>query len=86
MRAAVFRIKSAMFGRRFGYAFNTITFEVPAKMFEPGEEPLTAAIRELEEETGLTASEIIHIGDMYTTPALIDEVIHMYIATGLGGR
>ena len=40
-------------------------------------------VRELSEETGLSAKNIIPIGELYTTPALIDEVIHMYIATDL---
>ena len=56
---------------------------MPAGKLEKGEDPKEAALRELSEETGLTAKNIVHIGDLYTTPALIDEVIHMYIATDL---
>lgn len=72
-----------IFVNQFRYAFNKVTLEVPAGKLEIGEEPVTAALRELSEETGLTAKNIVHLGDMYTTPALIDEVIHMYIATDL---
>ncbi len=68
---------------QFRYAFNKVTLEVPAGKLEKGEDPLEAALRELSEETGLSAKKVFHVGDMYTTPALIDEVIHMYIATDL---
>ncbi len=72
-----------IFVNQFRYALNKVTLEVPAGKLEKGEDPKEAALRELSEETGLTAKNIIPIGDLYTTPALIDEVIHMYIATDL---
>jgi ADP-ribose pyrophosphatase len=72
-----------IFVNQFRYALNKVTLEVPAGKLEKGEDPKEAALRELSEETGLTAKNIVHIGDLYTTPALIDEVIHMYIATDL---
>ncbi len=72
-----------VFVNQFRYALNKVTLEVPAGKLEKGEDPKEAALRELSEETGLTANNIFPIGDLYTTPALIDEVIHMYIATDL---
>ena len=72
-----------IFVNQFRYALNKVTLEMPAGKLEKGEDPKEAALRELSEETGLTAKNIVHIGDLYTTPALIDEVIHMYIATDL---
>ncbi len=72
-----------VFVNQFRYALNKVTLEVPAGKLEKGEDPMEAALRELSEETGLTANNIFSIGDLYTTPALIDEVIHMYIATDL---
>ncbi len=72
-----------IFVNQFRYALNKVTLEVPAGKLEKGEDPKEAALRELSEETGLTANKIFSIGDLYTTPALIDEVIHMYIATDL---
>lgn len=72
-----------IFVNQFRYAFNKVTLEAPAGKLEKGEEPTLAALRELSEETGLDAENLIPMGDMYTTPALIDEVIHLYLATGL---
>ena len=34
-------------------------------------------------ETNLSANNIVYLGEMYTTPALIDEIIHLYLATDL---
>ena len=41
------------------------------------------ARRELEEETGASAENFIDLGILDTTPALIDEKIHMFMAVGL---
>lgn len=69
--------------RQFRYAFGRVLLEVPAGKLEPGEDPLDAVKRELEEESGVVASKIEHIGELYTTVALIDEKIQVYLATGL---
>ena len=69
--------------RQFRYAFNKVLLEVPAGKLEPNEDPLDAALRELEEESGVMARCVEHIGEIYTTVALIDEKIHVYLATGL---
>ena len=72
-----------IFVNQFRYAFNKVTLEVPAGKLEKGEDPLEAAMRELSEETGIEANRIIPMGALYTTPALMDEIIYMYIATEL---
>ena len=69
--------------RQFRYAFNQVLLEVPAGKLEPNEDPEEAAIRELEEESGVVANNVEHIGEIYTTVAIIDEKIHVYLATGL---
>ena len=49
-----------------------------------GEEDLCAvAMRELQEETGLTAESWIHLTDIVTTPGFSDELISIYLARGL---
>ena len=40
-------------------------------------------IRELREETGIIANNYEYLGELYTSPAFLDEVIHMYLATDL---
>lgn len=74
---------NAYFVKQFRYAFNKVTLEAPAGKLEKGEDITEAALRELKEETGLSAAKITYLGEMYTTPALIDEIIHLYIAEDL---
>ena len=58
--------------------------EIPAgKLDSPDEDPTEAALRELREETGARCGMLTYLGPLYTTPALIDEVIHMYLAEQL---
>ncbi len=72
-----------IFVNQFRYAIGRVTIEVPAGKLEKGEDPTEAALRELSEETGITAGKIESLGAIYTSPAIIDEIIYMYIATDL---
>ena len=70
--------------RQYRYAHGRVFFEIPAgKLDSPDEDPLEAAKRELLEETGAVADRITYLGRLDTTPALIRERIHMYLAEGL---
>lgn len=70
--------------RQFRYPFSRVTTEIPAgKLDHIGEDHAAAARRELLEETGASCSELRFIGELYTSPAILDEVIYMYLATGL---
>ena len=69
--------------KQFRYPFNEVLYEIPAGKLEPNEDPYEAAMRELEEETGAVAKEVKYIGTMYTTVAILDEKIHMYLAKGI---
>jgi len=69
--------------RQYRTPINQISLELPAGKLDPGEDPLICATRELKEETGLEAKEIQHIISINTTPGFSNEVIHMYLATGL---
>ena len=57
--------------------------EIPAGTLEPGESPRNCAKRELLEETGFQAQELIKLGKIHMIPAYSDEVIHVFIAKGL---
>lgn len=70
--------------RQFRYAHHRDFLEIPAGKFDfVGEDPIAAAKRELEEETGATAGRYVDLGILDTTPALIDEKIHMFLAEDL---
>lgn len=57
--------------------------EIPAGTLEPGESPLNCAKRELMEETGFCAQELIKLGKIHMIPAYSSEEIHVFIARGL---
>lgn len=57
--------------------------EFCAGKLERGEDPALAAARELEEETGYTASHIEKVGEFFTSPGFADEIMHVFVATGL---
>lgn len=70
--------------KQYRYAHRKVVLEIPAgKLDAPDEDPARAALRELREETGAVCDKLTYLGPLYTTPALIDEVIHMYMAEGL---
>ena len=69
--------------RQFRYPFGKVLLEIPAGKLEPNEDPLEAVKRELEEESGAVAGRIEHIGELYTTVAIFDEKIQIYLATDL---
>lgn len=70
--------------RQFRYPMNQVITEIPAgKLDSKEEKPLLAAMRELREETGYTADNWIDMGLYFPAAAYSDEVITMYLATGL---
>ncbi len=69
--------------RQFRYPFSRQLLEIPAGKLEYGEDPLTCAVRELSEETGFSADELIPLGSCLTSPGFSSEVLHLYLARGL---
>ncbi len=70
--------------RQYRYPVGKVLTEIPAgKLDYKGEDPMQAARRELQEETGYTAEELIPLGVFYPAPAYSDEAIHMFLARGL---
>jgi len=69
--------------RQYRHAVRKYLLEIPAGTMEPGESPLTCAARELEEETGYAAEELIQLSRIDIIPAYSDEKIHIFLARGL---
>lgn len=69
--------------KQYRYAAEGFVYEIPAGKLDGGEAPETCAERELLEETGCTAARLERLTTIYTTPGFTDEVIHLFMATGL---
>ena len=69
--------------RQFRFPLRDHLLELPAGKLEPGEEPFPAAVRELSEETGLSADTWIDLGFIYTSPGFSTERLYLYLAMDL---
>ena len=70
--------------RQYRYPLDMVITEIPAgKLDSPDEDRLSAAKRELEEETGYRAERWIDMGDFFPAVAYSTEKISMYLALGL---
>lgn len=69
--------------RQYRHPVGEVTLELPAGKIDPKESLLGCVKRELAEETGYTASKITPLIKYWPTPAFADEVLHLYVATGL---
>lgn len=69
---------------QYRYAAEGFVFEVPAGLPDrAGESWEDCALREMREETGYRAENLRYLTRIYTTPGFTDEVIHLFVATGL---
>ena len=74
----------ALLVRQFRYPFDKTLLEIPAgKRDSFTEDPEKTAHRELEEETGMRCDRLIPLGEYYSSPAILDEIIWVYLATDL---
>jgi ADP-ribose pyrophosphatase len=69
--------------RQMRPAVNAFLLEAPAGRLTPGEDPAACGRRELAEETGLSAGTLTPLGILSPSPGVLDEVIHLFLATDL---
>lgn len=74
---------SVLLIRQYRYAANDELWELPAGRIDEGEDALSAAQRELAEETGYSASEWKPALTYYASPGFLDETMSMFAARGL---
>ena len=69
--------------KQYRYVVKSYIYEVPAGTMDPAEQPEACAARELEEETGFAANELISLGKTLLLPAYSDEISYIFLAKGL---
>jgi ADP-ribose pyrophosphatase len=68
---------------QYRYAPNSTLLEIPAGTIDAGETPRECAERELREETGYAASRWTRLAAFLAAPGTMDEVITVFLASGL---
>lgn len=62
--------------RQFRYGINEFSLEIPGGVMEAGEDPVTAGLRELREETGFTGAPAKLLGSVHPNPAIQSNRCH----------
>ena len=68
---------------QYRYVFGRTLLEIPAGKLDPGEDPVTGALRELKEETGAVPNTFLPLGRIIPAPGCYGEVLHLFLAKGL---
>lgn len=66
--------------RQYRYPINQWTYEFPGGAIEDGMTPEEAALRELREEAGYEAKELIPLGYVYPSYGYTDEKVYLFAA------
>lgn len=69
--------------RQYRYVVGKTLLEIPAGLIDSGEQPRTAAKREVLEETGYKITRLTSLGSVYSSPGFTEEKIFMYMANDL---
>ncbi|MCL2007723.1 MAG: NUDIX hydrolase [Treponema sp.] len=69
--------------RQWRHGAEELSLEFPGGVFEKGENPEEAAIREMREETGYTARRIEKLGEFNPNPAIMTNKVHFFLALDL---
>ena len=69
--------------RQYRHGIMDFMWEIPAGKLDAGEAPQLCAVRELAEETGVSAKRWTSLGSYLPAPGIFNEVIHLYLARDL---
>jgi ADP-ribose pyrophosphatase len=69
--------------KQFRPSVGEMVYEIPAGRLETGESPAECAARELIEEAGYSADELLLLGTFWSTVGFCDEKIFLYLARSL---
>ena len=75
--------KNVLTVTQYRYVFGRTLLEIPAGKLDPGEDPVTGALRELKEETGAVPDTFLPLGRIIPAPGCYGEVLHLFLAKGL---
>lgn len=69
--------------KQYRHVSEKIVLEIPAGLIDPNETPKQAANRELEEEIGFKAHDLSFYKKILTSPGILHEEIHLFLAKNL---
>ncbi|MDR2103711.1 MAG: NUDIX hydrolase [Treponema sp.] len=75
--------KAFVMVRQWRHGTQELSLEFPGGVFEPGEDGLKAALRELREETAYVPGKIEKLGKMGPNPAIMSNRVHFFLAEDL---
>jgi ADP-ribose pyrophosphatase len=79
----LFEDGSVLLERQYRYPLDRVFIEFPAGKIDPNEDPLDCAKRELQEETGYTASNWKFVCTIHNAIAYSNEHLDIFLARGL---
>ncbi len=65
--------------RQFRYGINEFSLEIPGGVMDPGEDPVTAGLRELREESGYVGDRVRLLGTVHPNPAMQSNRCHFVL-------
>jgi 8-oxo-dGTP pyrophosphatase MutT (NUDIX family) len=66
--------------RQYRVGIEDFTLEIPGGMCDPGEDPRTAACREMREESGYDSDDVVPLGWVHPNPAVQTNRCHTFLA------
>ena len=69
--------------RQFRYGTDDFSMEIPGGVMDPGEDAVTAGVRELREETGYVGTSARLLGSVHPNPAMQNNRCHLVLVEGV---